>query len=302
MIATFALLAAFSASAANPIPQEPSLEQFEALIASLDFHTGSVSVADGAATIELPEGWSLLHSSDARKVVEGLWGNPKDPSTLAFIDPPSELGPLGSGFGIIVSMDETGFVEDSEAKDIDYGDLLKSMQEGARSDSEQLEKEGHSSVELLGWAEPPHYDASEKKLYWAKELRFGGQEETTLNYDVRILSRRGYLQLQAVASMQDLSLVDQGMKALLPAVQFNEGYRYGDFDKSSGDKIAAYGIGGLIAGKAALKLGFFAVIAKFGKFIILGVVGLFVAARKFLFGGSNDEMELEREADGAESE
>jgi uncharacterized membrane-anchored protein len=25
---------------------------------------------------------------------------------------------------------------------------------------------------LMGWAEPPHYDSSSKKLYWAKELGF----------------------------------------------------------------------------------------------------------------------------------
>jgi uncharacterized membrane-anchored protein len=52
---------------------------------------------------------------------------------------------------------------------------------------------------------------------------------------------------------------------------FNEGSRYADFD-SNIDEVAAWTIGGLVAGKILAKVGIFAVLAKFGKVIILGLI------------------------------
>lgn len=45
----------------------------------------------------------------------------------------------------------------------------------------------------MGWAEPPSYDAPAHKMYWAKDLLFSGNTEHTLNYNIRILGRRGVL-------------------------------------------------------------------------------------------------------------
>lgn len=56
-------------------------------------------------------------------------------------------------------------------------------------------------------------------------------------------------------------------------MQFNDGYRYGDFNPSV-DEVAGWTIGGLVAGKVLAKAGLFAVILKFWKFIAIGVVAL----------------------------
>ena len=56
-----------------------------------------------------------------------------------------------------------------------------------------------------------------------------------------------------------------------------------DYDPST-DRLAAYGIGGLIAGKVLGKVGLFAKLAKFGKFIVVGVVAGFVFLKKKLSG------------------
>lgn len=259
-----------------------------AFAAELDFQTGTVDVAGGRATIALPDGWAMLGPKDARRVVEEMWGNPEDTSTLGFLDPPSDAGRLMSDYGIIVSFDDSGYVEDEDAKDIDFDELLESMQEGTREENEARAAAGYGTVEILGWATPPYYDATQKKLHWAKELRFGGSQETTLNYDVRILGRRGTLVLQAVAPMSAHDQVDPGMRAILGATEFTDGHRYSDFDPSM-DKVAAVGIAGLIGGKIAAKAGLFAVLAKFGKVLVVGVIGLVVALKRFVFGGKRDE-------------
>ena len=245
--------------------------------AALEFETGTVTVGDGLATLDLPEGWSYLRDADARFVVEEVWGNPEDESVIGFASPPGDLT-----WGVIFSTVEDGHVLDEDAAGLDYDELLEEMQSDTREANSYRVEAGFEPVELLGWAEPPHYDSAAKKLYWAKELRFGEDEETTLNYDVRILGRKGVLVMSAVASTSQLEEVAEGAKRLLEGTRFNEGHRYEDYD-SSIDELAAYGVGGLIAGKVLTKVGLFKYLglflAKGWKLVLVGfaVLGSAVA-------------------------
>ena len=49
----------------------------------------------------------------------------------------------------------------------------------------------------------------DKKLFWAKRLQFGDQQGETLNYNIRVLGRRGVLDLNVIASMDALPFIDQ---------------------------------------------------------------------------------------------
>jgi uncharacterized membrane-anchored protein len=87
--------------------------------------------------------------------------------------------------------------------------------------------------------------------------------------------------LNAIASMGQLQEIERATAAVLGFVQFGEGHRYADFTPGT-DKVAAYGIGALIAGKLAAKVGFFKVIwlaILAGKKLIL--MGLIAAAALF---------------------
>ena len=155
-------------------------------------------------------------------------------------------------------------------------------------------KKGYPTVDLLGWAAQPHYDAATHKLYWAKKLKFEGEDSETLNYNIRMLGRKGVLELNAVASVDQLGEIDAQTPQILGMVDFKEGSRYADFDPKV-DKVAKYGIATLVAGgalAAAAKLGLlkglwvFILAAK--KFIIIGVIAV-VAFFKKMFkrsGGS----------------
>jgi uncharacterized membrane-anchored protein len=63
------------------------------------------------------------------------------------------------------------------------------------------------------------------------------------------------LVLTAVAGTSQLAGVEKGTRDVMGFVDFNPGNRYADFVE--GDKVAAYGVGALIAGKVAAKAGFF---------------------------------------------
>jgi uncharacterized membrane-anchored protein len=123
---------------------------------------------------------------------------------------------------------------------------------------------------LIGWAAPPRYEQTAHKLYWAKELSFGGDTEHTLNYDIRALGRRGVLSLNAVASMDRLRVVEANMKEGLGAISFNQGHRYEDYTAGV-DKVATYGLGALIVGAIATKAGLFKIL-----------LGLLIAGKKFV--------------------
>lgn len=246
-------------------------QQFEA---SLDYQTGTLVLGDDLATLHLDDSLRYLEDGDARRVLEDAWGNPPGGPTLGLLVP-GDRGVLDAdAWAVIITFEEEGLVEDDDAGDIDYDDLLATMKEQTKESNEARAAQGYESLELIGWATEPRYDAESKKLYWAKELEFGGRPNHTLNYNIRILGRRGVLVLNAVGAMDQLAEIESATPGLLKMVEFNEGHRYADFDPSI-DKVAAYGIGGLIAGKVALKVGLFKVIllalAKGWKLVLIGV-------------------------------
>src|SRR5690606_35640129 len=135
-----------------------------------------------------------------------------------------------------------------------------------------------------GWAAPPRYDAAAKKLYWAKEIKFGDSTEHTLNYNIRLLGRRGVLVLNVVAGMNQLKIVEATTPEILAAVNFQEGHRYADFREGT-DKVATYGLAALVAGGVAAKAGFFKglLVAALAmkKFLIIGLIALAAGVKKF---------------------
>lgn len=229
----------------------------QALVDALHWRDGQVAVPSAHATLRLGEGYRYLEAADARKVLEQLWGNPEDDSVLGMVVPRAHGLLDAKSWAVVLTYSDDGYVSDEEAAKIDYAKLLGEMQDGVREENKDRKDAGYGTVELRGWATPPHYDAASKKLYWAKDLQFSGEDGRTLNYDIRVLGRRGYLSLNAVSNMDALPEVQAGMQQLLPMVEFDPGARYADFDGSS-DKVAAYGIAALIGGGIAAKAGLFA--------------------------------------------
>jgi uncharacterized membrane-anchored protein len=122
------------------------------------------------------------------------------------------------------------------------------------------------------------------KMYWAKELAFGTNSNHTLNYNIRVLGRRGVLVLNAVAEMDQLAAIRSQTRDVLAAVDFNEGHRYSDYLPGT-DKAAAYGITGLIIGATAAKAGLFKVLIAgllaFKKIVIVGFLAVVAAIKRF---------------------
>jgi uncharacterized membrane-anchored protein len=287
------------AAETKQIPQEQlesllkEMKEQEEIASKLKFQQGEIKLKDGLATLKVPANFRYLDPDQTDTVLVQLWGNPpRQEKTLGMLFP-AEISPASpESWGVVITYDEDGYVKDDEASSIKYDDLLKEMQEGTREANQERTKQGYDAVELIGWAAPPRYDQAAHKLYWAKELSFGGAPEHTLNYDIRALGRRGVLSLNAVASMGQLQAIQKDMQQVLGFVEFNEGHRYGDYVAGM-DKVAAYGIGGLIAGKLAAKAGLFKLLlvfaAKFWKLLVVAAAAIGALAKKLLSGRKKEE-------------
>ena len=240
----------------EPSPEEAEAAAMAAFESQLEYKRGRVALPGDIATLDVPENFRYLSPEHADKILVEAWGNPPGTKTLGMLFP-SDVSPLAEeGWGVVITYSEDGHVDDSDANGIDYDEMLKQMKEDTAENNKERVKQGYEPLTLHGWAAAPHYDASAHKLYWARELSVAGAPQHTLNYDVRILGRKGVLSFNAIAPVSRLGDIEESMKQVMAFSDFNAGQRYADFDSKT-DNLAAYGIGALVAGKVAAKVGLF---------------------------------------------
>ena len=261
------LLLSFSLFANDPDPQPSEIELdssfaqqlelmskyysfLDSIEQTLTFERGTVSLMNGKLSLNVPEGYKFLNGDDSEMILTDLWGNPpseKEDKSIGMLIPDT-MQAVNPAYSINITYAEDGHVKDKEAKNIDYDEMLEGMLEASILEDQYRSENGYPRLSLKGWAKPPFYDQVNKKLHWAKEFNTG-EEPNTLNYDIRILGRKGHVSLNAISTMDYLDEVDAHIDDVIYSVNFTEGNRYADFNPKM-DKVAAYGIGGLIAGKA----------------------------------------------------
>jgi uncharacterized membrane-anchored protein len=252
-----------------------SLRMFtDSLEARLQYQHGDIKLENGIGTLHVPQGFRYLDSKQSEFVLKDLWGNPDGSGTLGMVVPEDIGVSDANGWAFIITYDEMGYVKDDDAGDIDYDELLTEMQNDTQSANEERKKLGYEAITLVGWAAKPYYDAEKKVLHWAKELKFGENEENTLNYNIRVLGRKGVVVINAVSSIEQLGEVQKHIQPMLASFEYADGNKYSDFDPGV-DEVAAWTIGGLVAGKVLAKAGFFVFLLKYIKVIGVALVALF---------------------------
>ncbi|HMG91642.1 MAG TPA: DUF2167 domain-containing protein [Chryseolinea sp.] len=255
----------------------------DSLESSFNYQTGEIKFDDNIGTLTVPQGFRYLDSDQTRYILHDLWGNPGGEGTMGMLVPANIPITSMESWAFIITYEEMGYVKDDDADDIDYDEMLEELQSETSAENEQRTKEGYEPISIIGWATTPFYDKDKKILHWAKEIKFGDSEDNTLNYNVRVLGRKGVLVLNAVASMSALEEVKENINPVLTAFAYSEGNQYDDFDPEV-DEVAAWTIGGLVAGKVLAKAGILALILKNIKLIGLAIVGLGGAIWKWFKG------------------
>lgn len=280
---------------ASPAPEaSPDAEEqrIENLFNSLQQRTGKITLKDGIAELDVPPQLRYLDPADSRKLLVDIWRNPPDTAddVLGMLIPEHFGEDDEHSWGTTITFLDSGYIKDEDADKSDYKKIFQEMKEGQEKANADREKAGYSPLHLVGWAQPPHYDKQTKKLYWA--IEFVGRSETHhgLNYDIRILGRRGALVLSVLGSMEQLGQIENSAPLLLSTVNFNQGHRYADFNPKT-DKVAAYGLAGLIGGGLLLaKVGglkwLVAILLAAKKFVVIGVVAVGAFFKRLFSGGT----------------
>lgn len=283
-------LSVLSVLALLALPAVPGLAQEEAQPgAQIQWTKGPAKVSLGdKAEVDLPAGYLFAGGEDTRRLMM-MNGNPSSGREMGLIAPEAEE----VAWFIVFEWDEAGYIKDDEKDEIDADALLETIKEGTEAANEQRKEMGASPMHVLGWYEKPHYDQATHNLVWAINGKSEGDTENTINYDIRLLGRRGYMSATLVTSPGEMAAALPEVNSLLAAYTFKPGERYAEFKE--GDKVAEYGLAALVlggAGAAAAKLGLFAklgkLLAKGGKLILVGLIAL-GAALKRLFTGRKEE-------------
>ena len=281
-IAALLILLATGAAYAQTTPDTRQSEQAAAWDAAAQAATAgpaTITLVD-QATLDLPRGMAFIPKAEAYRWSRSVGNTPGD-------DQIGIVTTLGNEEWIVsVRWVPDGYVRDDEARDMKPDEVLANLRDGAEEANKDRSARGFPELELTGWVQPPSYDAATHQLQWALGVQRKGQPDaSSINLNTRALGRDGYLSLNLVTSRNEIAQYRPVAGKLLAGLQYNEGKRYGDFNGST-DRIAEYGLLGLIGVVAAKKLGLIALagvfVLKFAKVGLLALAGIGLTARRLL--------------------
>lgn len=284
------LLAALASGAAHATKAEADAEMQSAMAAARSAaQPGPADITlKNQAVMKLPAGYVYVPQPQADQLLKAM-GNGTDSTRLGVI--------FSSGDGqwmVVPRYIDSGYVKDDDARDWKSKEMLEQIKAGAEETNKERVARGIPEMEIIGWVQQPQYDAQSHRLVWSIESKnksLSDGEHNGINYNTYVLGREGYISMNLVTAKSDLEHDKPVATTLLAATSFNDGKKYTDFNSST-DKVAEYGLAALVAGVAAKKLGFFALIAafalKFFKVIAIAVVAGIAGLGK-LFGRKKDE-------------
>jgi uncharacterized membrane-anchored protein len=224
--------------------------------------------------IDLPSDYLFLDAPQAKQYMEKM-GNLWNDDLLGVVTQDEAT------WLVTIRYTGEGYVKDDEAEKLDADEILKAIREGTEEANKERAERGFRALHVAGWSEPPRYARDRHQLVWGIRGKADDEPEEVVNFNTRVLGRRGYVSLNLIDGASQIEGSKPAVAKLLSATTFKMGSRYEDFDAKT-DKVAEYGLAALVAGgagAAALKFAKMGLLAKFGtKLIALLIAGKKVVA------------------------
>lgn len=275
------------ALAQAPKSVDPQIEIRAATQAAIDVAQAGprdVALLD-QAVLKLPRGYYFVPMPQAGRLLQA-YGNRTSDSLRGMVWGPG--GPDSDWTGIVRYI-KSGYIKDDDARDWNAAELLESLRSGTEENNKDRRARGLPEMEVLGWIEPPTYDARSHRLVWSLSSRNKGEPadaEKSVNYNTYALGREGYVSLNLITGANVIEQYKPVARELLASLEYNQGKRYEDFNPST-DRVAEFGLAALVGGAVAKKLGLFGLIGvfllKFWKIAAIGAIALGAGAFK-IFG------------------
>lgn len=222
-------------AAPEPTPTEPT---WDAVFEEVKWVKGpSLGELGTTAQVQVPAGYLFAGADDTRTIMVANQ-NPTTGRELGFV------APAGENWFAVFEFDPVGYVKDEDKDSLDADALLESIKAGTEAGNKERAKRGWPSMTIIGWETPPRYDEITHNLEWA--VRAESEGLPVVNYNTRLLGRGGVMEVTLVTDPALLAETLPKFKTMLSGFDFAKGQKYAEF--RPGDKMAAYGLTGLIVG------------------------------------------------------
>jgi uncharacterized membrane-anchored protein len=271
MLSTFAL----AQKPATPTPAEPAAEEVapegegadEPLPPGMTEGPAKVKVGNNG-DLQLPAGVIFGDAKVAKDILERS-GN---------LTNGQEVGILLNGeSSVIFEFDPVGYVKDDDKEALDADKMLSSLRETQEEANAELKSRGLDELELTGWQVKPHYDQATHNLEWAPLVLNKKNNHQTVNYNVRILGRRGVMEVTLLVSPEKFDAELPKFRETLKGFSFTQGEDYMSWVK--GDKVAEYGLAALVTGGAVAVAAKSGLLGKLLKPLLIGLAALGAAVK-----------------------
>lgn len=151
---------------------------------------------------------------------------------------------------------DSGYVKTDDWTDVDPDKFIKEMIENYKASNSTRQQNGQATVQDVTWKKKPYLDGTYNSVYYAFNVTWSDNSSTVEGTAI-ILGKEGYTTASYVGGTDGYQ--EQLLLNLSKIHKFNTAKEYKDW--KSGDKVAAAGIGALLAttlGVKALKPGIIA--------------------------------------------
>jgi uncharacterized membrane-anchored protein len=226
--------------------------------------------------VSVPQGCVFTGEEGTRLFME-LTENTSNPGERGVMLCPG-VNQNDSEWFVVFTWDPAGYVKDDERGSLDAEAILKSLRRGQSAANQELESRGWATLNIDGWLERPYYDETTNNLTWATLLS-SSEGNKSANHSVRLLGRGGVMHVDLVATPEQLESVMLPFSDIVAGFGFNAGHRYAEW--RAGDKVAEYGLTGLIVGGGLVAAAKSGLLAKLWKVVVAAVVAVGAAIKKF---------------------
>ena len=225
-------------------------EEWDKAYASLNWKKGPslVNFNQAKSKINLSSNFSILEGKDAHQLLYWLNGTSFDYVNVYAIDDYSSQ--------YMFYYTDSGYVKTDDWTDVDPDKFLKDIKENYKASNEIRKKNGQPIVLDVSWKKKPYLDGIYNSVYYALDVSWSDNTSSVEGTSI-ILGREGYTTGKYIGG--DNGYSEQMLLNTSKMHKFNSTKEYKDW--KSGDKVAAAGIGALLAttlGVKALKPGIIA--------------------------------------------
>lgn len=167
------------------------------------------------ATVELDSSLLFLDAANTAKASEMNHDKPSG-KEIGSIFPKDE----NQNWEVVFEYDELGHIKDDEKEDIDADAILDSYKKGTEESNK--EKAESDRLYVTGWDVEPFYNEATHNLTWSM-LAEDGNKEKLINYNVRLLTRQGYISAILVSDPAHLDVDKKFLNEnILPKLTVNQ--------------------------------------------------------------------------------